>query len=503
MSRISEALTRKAPENGAVKSKISRSRKEDKELEELSAFFSRRTSHNMTEDEHRDLEDRRNQYCRPVASKDLPRCCCTSHGSQISRSIRARSESERGSGRSSSVPTIVTLSAGHTARHRPSSKPQPYSMSSRQHDSHLAEDESRSCHSGRAHAGRGTSAATVDGRGHGGKSEIVKPPEFKTSHPREDRFVNRTVLKDAGAQTDLALGTEDTLLRKQLHAPERNRSLRDLGSEAREMRQDRGIRQRPNEDTDEPAQLSVGKGLLDGWSALAAMQVEHTTHNHPGTEHYRCGGDAGSYPAGGGSLLGAQSQKERDIRGTYSFSPFPQSGQAGGFAHATEGDIRAPMDPPPSPMEEHPSWPSQSFGAHESFHEAENLQTAQEEGGPENLEDFIARIEGEALLFSGQEKLWGVPDREVDLVDHLIAQPFGLPELVSHDGAGEVAMTARRNWFPLEPDLVPHVALDDTAVFRAGDRLTCPDLLAAGVPYSERREEEESVAGLWRPKHIL
>ena len=457
-------MTRRASEPNASKSKLSKSQKEDKELEELSAFFSRRTAHKDARAEERDLVDYGSHLRsgpRDTGSQFWPPDNGgrgSSHGSQQSyyRSI-AIGEGEEMSRYSSSLPAIRSRDSGPPLRSRASKKPRGGSAWSEQYDDQAVGHESGSYYSGRARSGRSAPALVRDTLGESEPALAARAE--RRSHHKIRAVMRAATCKDAAAQTDLTPRVAD-----------RNR------------KQTR----RPGED------WVTGNQSLDGvqYTTLASFRDNTQEASRPPIV---MGGEA--WPAPELPRYAPPTHVEPDA----DYLRFEEGGVPGRDISACIPDA-GPLLCPPNQTAEHLGSVSQPLNPYRSHRVTDYLGGIAGNFGFENLEEFIRRIEGEAAM---------PPEKEVDdgatLTRHGFdvlscpePRPLALSGVANFDGADDTAFMPSSAWFALEPDpLAPASAGNPYHVAQEAD-LAGRTSLSMLESYSMEDQEEYPAAAAWQ-----
>lgn len=342
-------------------------------------------------------------------------------------------------------------------------------------------------HRSKAHSSRGTTAPAGDFHGQRRRSEVARGTTPQRSESKKAQGAERGTCKDAGAQTDPVLEAKHTLPRQPPQALDerqiRNRRFENTGRTAVQLY---------NDGTQEPLQISVDSEPND-WPH-GPVQVRYKTQEEPDAGF---GVDMQSYPAGGAGLLVSGQNLERndilDDKLDDKFNPYSRQPNQIVYVDNSTGDgAGAHLDYPTLPWGDL-IWTGQDPGTHDGFQPAvENPRSIREGVALENLEDFIHRIEGEALVSLGKgEELWAVQDNELSVIGSPKPTRLELFEAADNNSLNDNTIMSGRTWFPSETDLLSTAMVDNA-------RLIYPDLLANPESYSRDREEGY-LAMPWRP----
>jgi hypothetical protein len=111
--------------------------------------------------------------------------------------------------------------------------------------------------------------------------------------------------------------------------------------------------------------------------------------------------------------------------------------------------------------------------------------------GFENLEEFIRRIEGEAVLLPHEEveDTWARRYSELDVLEYPEPKSFPLPQIANFVGPDDTAILSNRDWFALEGDLPAPIPAGDAARFAQNASFPFTTSVSMLEPYA--REEQE------------
>jgi hypothetical protein len=252
-----------------------------------------------------------------------------------------------------------------------------------------------------------------------------------------------------------------------------------------------------NESTQEPAQLSADKGSKC-WAPVP-VQARYRAQAEPDVGFEV---DMQRYPTGnGGLLVSGQNFRESDIPDTDIHSYSRQPNQMIYVDNSTSGGIGPHLGPPTLPRG-CLSWTSRHISTQDRFHEAENPQGIRGELALENLEDFIQRIEGEALVPLGQvEEPWTIPYNKLSMMDGPNQTPLGLFGATDYNSTNTAVIIPGRTWFLSDTDLLS-TAVDNAALFPDEASFSYPDSLAVLESYP-RDGEEGYLAVPWQPMDMF
>jgi hypothetical protein len=110
--------------------------------------------------------------------------------------------------------------------------------------------------------------------------------------------------------------------------------------------------------------------------------------------------------------------------------------------------------------------------------------------GIENLEEFIRRIEGEAVLYHEEvEDTWARRYGELEVLEYPEPKSLALPQIANFDGSDNTAILSNRDWFALEGGLPAPIPAGDAARLAQDASLPFTTSVSMLEPYS--REEQE------------
>ncbi len=439
---MSKTLTRTTSEPHPSKSKLSKSQKEDKELEELTAFFSRRRPHGNPETKEYGFVDRGNHVRDGGHGAE-------SHSSSRGSQRSSRSIAEAAHRYSSSLPAIHNHSSGlgHSIRPQPPNRPKTGSAWSLHNEDQLGGGESEPYDSGIARSRHSATAVINDApKRHQRSQPVPAAAETDRSSPERRWGVRRGACKDAGAQTDLTPKAGNRLV-EQLQRLDKTCTARTLPVEDGKQH---GIAEELVRDV---SQFSGGRDVED---RPARGIPRYAPHDVPDVGH-RPSEEIQSYGRGWDLLDRGESFGER----------------AGALLRWDSQDPAAES--------------INRAGRHQDHYQVNNPGSIPGYGGSENLEEFIRRIEEEAAMPYGEvEDAWVLPEGEFGALGCPRSHPLDF------DGEGDAAFVSNRDLFSsrgglLAPDVVPQEA-----------GFTCSTSLS--MPEPDALEDQKaglSVAPVW------
>ncbi|KAL2182681.1 hypothetical protein L209DRAFT_599524 [Thermothelomyces heterothallicus CBS 203.75] len=432
--RFHKSLTRRSSDTPVTKSRLDRSRKEDKELEELSVFFSRGTCGKETRGERREFASHEREHdgvSRGLKLHFLPtqhERCRSFLSPQRSYSTISISQGEEVPRYSRSLPAVRSHDSGATPHDSSSEKARGGSAWSQQYVGQAVDLGPEASCSRRASSSHG--AATFSGA----RSDRVVEAEAN-SPPQKVQNIRQRSRKDAAAQT------ESTPEEAERHSMQ-SRRLDDHGM-VEDQTTNRGYR------VQEASPLPIVRSR-ENWSAPEWRQ------------------NALSLERGSGFSLPDES--EIPNRGFLLQSP--------GLPTEYQGSTRQSL----------------ALAGH---HQIDDYVDVPGNLGPENLEEFIRRIEQEAATISEQAAEHCVPFRsEFDMPSHLDRRPRAPSRAANLDEPNDAAFLPGKNWLSLEPDML--------TLESGGHPDYCPGALSSRPKIgslwgsSLREEQEEYPWTAWR-----
>lgn len=460
-SRISQALARRASEPHASKSKLNRSQKEDKELEELSAFFSRKRPNDRAETrEHSDADHGTHT---PRAALDIEsrygpsgHGCSSSHGSQRS----CRSDTRGVPRYPSSLPALKNHSSGRTPPGHPWIQQKSGSTWSQHSDNHNTMHESASFYSETAHSRDSTRAAARETLEQREKPKPALEAKAMIRSAESGWGVMRSTCKDAAAQTDWSPKAENMYT---------NQSQRLDGVH---MTKNQHLGTRPHSSLVSPRtatqgdlQLLVGRETEE-WSVSGLPRclahVKSGVEGHPlcqiQNRAISCDLlDSGQVPDKTGTGVGPLTHLGGPTRIFH-------------HGYTGEKDIGSFSGTQTMPIE-HMDCIDRQRDTNGAFHRTDYPGGIPGNFGLENLKEFIQRIEGEAEMpWERVEDGWTLPHEP----GHQEQRQVVLAETVKFDEACDNVVMSSREWFPFETELLaPFPSAHSLVLPQEADK-TCP-----------------------------
>ncbi|KAK3299061.1 uncharacterized protein B0H64DRAFT_89495 [Chaetomium fimeti] len=453
-SRISKSLTKSGSDLNASKSRLNKSQKEDRELEELSAFFSRKPSRREeTQAEEQEFAD------HDARLRSIPRDieypfrltrhsrCGSSHGSQQSDGSITMGESGGIPRYSSSLPAARNRDSGSITRSRASDKLDTGSTWSQPYDNHQRDVISGSCSSRRARARRSiTEVPDHTLRHHSGIEPKVAAKAGKRL-PEGSLDAVRGTRKDAAAQTDLSPKARNTLPCQS----QRSDEFRRVVDHTRDEHRCNAVAS-SRENMEKASQVPIFVGE-QGWL------VPKVSRNAPHIEHE------------------IECPRVEEV-GILSRGVTTRLRDAGSFLYP-------PIQPAERLGHAEPTRPNNTYESQPRTNYADAIP---ESFGAENLEEFIRRIEDEAAMAPGETGddpalRYG----EVEMPDHPTPRPPMLSKAADFDATGDAIIMSNRDWFAAGSDLLTPDFIGDSASFSQTDFVRPTSLsLLESYPTAER-----------------
>ncbi|KAL2261148.1 hypothetical protein VTK26DRAFT_4644 [Humicola hyalothermophila] len=473
INRFSEPLKRRASEPHMSKSRFSKSQKEDKEFEEISAFFSRNTS----QMKYRDGPDDQKVHSLRSASVDIehyrsPRryeACSSLRNSQSSHGSVSASGDERRLPRSISSERFQINEGVSPVRRSRSSRPRSSSAWPQCRDVHNGLESHHTT------GAQGPVVREIHQICH--EAEATRTTERQVNHCSQVLGPTEAARKDAGSQTDLVIGKEGKLPKAPSPAEGKKRMSKDRHLIDKEDH-------RPVTSHEECTQ---GFAALPVYRELETWPAQKPTMVERGCQHRQ---EAFNPDRRGYSTEDSGFPIKRGVIDAGSRSEIRLSNRLG---HCTGGRGMFAGDHPVLTTG-YLGPTSRLFEIDRGEQEYGNSKTVRQDTGDENLEDFIRRIEGEAVATFGQGAQGNVAWVNVPNDFNVIGSPkFGSVERYEAGGYGDAYyQSVASNWDGLswETDLLPANGCDSTALYADGNDFMFPDSAGIRESYPDAREEE-------------
>lgn len=480
-------MTRRASEPHASKSKRNKSQKEDKELEELSAFFSRQMPKDKIEP--REYSSRNHGTHSPHAPLNFePQYVPSSHGCSSSHgSQQTYRDNTQGLPRySSSLPALKDRDSGRAPPSRPRVQSKSDSTWSRNNDGHIVRHESASFYSERAdsrHSMRTTARDTLV------QHENLKPAaaaSLKMRSPENGWAVMRSTCKDAAAQTDSFLKTKTTSSDQSQRLDE----VHMAGARHLENRAQSSLA--PPRASAQGGQKLLVDGQAEDWSVPRLPQC--LTYVESDVERNALGQTL-NHAACCDLLDGGQAHGEEGPV----VDPVTHLGGTTQIFHnnyTNKRDLGSFSDTQAMATELMSC--SRRRDTYRSFHRADYPGGISGDFRLENLEEFIQRIEGEVEITCGRvEDGWALPHDGC----HQEQRQAVPAEATGFDGAYDTAVMPDRGWFPLETELFAPFPTAHASVLPQKADITCPTSLAMLESYPLENQDEDLMAA-WLDRNM-
>lgn len=418
------------------KSRLSKRQKEDKELEELSAFFSQKTSRREARIEEQDL------VARGARLRSIPRDIehplrltrrdrsGSSHGSQPSDRSITVGEAEGVTRYSSSLPAVRDCESGSITRSRASDRLDSRSAWSQQYDDRPMDVVSGSSSLRRAQIRRNVTEVLGHTSGHLREFEPEVVAKAGSRPPEKSTDAAKGTCKDAAAQTDLSPRAQDKPPCPPPQRPDESQRLVDHVHD--ELRCDAFVPFTGNTRKTSQSPIFVGE---ERWPVSKVSR--NAPHIEPEVE----------YPLFDEARIlggGITTTRVRDA-GSFLYPPTQATERPGGHVEPTR--------------------PSTTYESQPRTNHRGNIP---DKLGFENLREFIRRIEDEAAM-SSREVGDGPALRYGESGPPVPLGPPVLSRVANFDGAGDTTVLPNRIWFTDEPvSLGPDLVGNSTPVSQTG-----------------------------------
>lgn len=291
--------------------------------------------------------------------------------------------------------------------------------------------------------------------------------------PKKARAALRGACKDAAAQTDLTPREED----RSLQQPQRLDDTRLAENQSLENR-DRYNTVSPMENTQQAPQFSADRA--PDWAAPELSR--YASHVEPDVGYQRFGEQAQMHGQGG---------RLTSIRQAFGETDMPSCGP---YTHVRE--TASLLHPPPLAV----GYRNNGNG-HLHTYQSQQMDhpgTIPGNFGIENLEEFIRRIEGEAVLPHEEvADTWARPYSELEVLKYSEPRALALPQIANFNGTDDTAILSNRDWFALEGDLPAPIPW-----FAQNVSVPPPTLGSMQEPYG-REEQEGYQADTWQQRNMF